>query len=376
MEFELTEEQVLLSDSVQRFTDNEYPFAKRQRLAKRERGFSDEHWQRFAELGWLALPFVEQDGGLAGGAVEITLLMEKLGASLVVEPYVPSIVLSGGAIKHAASAAQRAHWLPGIIEGTSQAALGFVEKQSRFELENIETTAFKDGNGYVLNGAKSVVFNGPAADILVVAARTGGESRDPDGISLFVVDAYTQGLNRRDYSTVDGLRASELTLDNVRVAGDALLGDTGSGLAALERTIDDGIVAVCAEAVGCMEALYKRTVEYCKSRTQFGQPIGKFQVLQHRMVDMFMAYEQCKSLMYVTAMRMDVGYGKEAQKAASAFKAQIGDAAKFVGQSAIQLHGGMGMTDHLDIGHYFKRLTAISTLFGDTDFHRRRYGRL
>ena len=374
MEFELTEQQVLLADSVQRFTDNEYPFSERQRIAQSDTGFSRDHWQRFAELGWLALPFSEADGGFSGGAVDTMLLMEKMGASLLVEPYLPTVILAGGAIKHGASAAQKSQLLPGLIDGTVLAALGFVEQQSRFDLSHVATTARQNGNGFVLNGAKLVVFNGPAADIIVVAARTRGETRDPNGISLFVIDAVAPGVSRRDDPMVDGLRASELLFDNVKLTADALLGEPGTGLATLERTIDEATVAIGAEAVGCMEVLYKDTVEYCKNRTQFGQPIGKFQVLQHRMVDMFMAYEQCKSLMYVTAMRMDAGYDVQARKAVSAFKAQIGESGRFIGQSAVQLHGGMGMTDDLNIGHYFKRLTAIGAIFGDADFHRHRYG--
>jgi alkylation response protein AidB-like acyl-CoA dehydrogenase len=220
------------------------------------------------------------------------------------------------------------------------------------------------------------VLNGPAADLLVVSARTGGKQRDEKGVSVFLVDANAEGVSRRDYPTVDGLRASEITFEDVKVGTDALLGKRGAGLAIIEQAIDDGIMAVGAEAVGCMEVLYKDTVEYCKTREQFGQPIGKFQVLQHRMVDMFMEHEQSKSLMYMAAMRLDEGYSSEAQKAVSAFKVQVGKSGRFVGQNAVQLHGGMGMTDELNIGHYFKRLTIIDTLFGNVDFHLKRFGRL
>ena len=254
--------------------------------------------------------------------------------------------------------------------------MAYAEPQGRFNLADLTTTAGKQGDGYVLNGHKAVVMNGPAADILVVSARTSGDQRDEEGVSVFVIDANAEGVNRRDYPTVDGMRASEVTLENVKVSADALLGDEGKGLAIIERTIDDGILAVGAEAVGCMEVLYKSTVEYCKTREQFGQPIGKFQVLQHRMVDMFMEHEQSKSLMYMAAMRMDEGYGPEAQKAVSAFKVQVGKSGRFVGQNAVQLHGGMGMTDELNIGHYFKRLTIIDTLFGNVDYHLKRFGRL
>ena len=318
----------------------------------------------------------EQDGGYGGGAVESMLMLEKFGKGLVVEPYLATVVLAGGAFKHGGSADQKAAHLPGIIDGSTQAALAYAEPQGRFNLADITTRANQDGEGFVLNGYKAVVLNGPAANLLVVSARTSGEQRDPEGVSLFIVDAGAAGVTRRDYPTVDGLRASEITFENVSVGADSVLGQVDQGLAVLEQVIDDGILAVGAEAVGCMEVLYKDTVEYCKTREQFGQPIGKFQVLQHRMVDMFMEHEQSKSLMYMAAMRLDEGYGPAAQKAVSAFKVQVGKSGRFVGQNAVQLHGGMGMTDELNVGHYFKRLTIIDTLFGNVDHHLKRFGAL
>lgn len=376
MDFSFTEEQTLLEESVARFIQNDYGFEARQKLVKSEQGFSADNWSTFAELGWLGVCFDEADGGFGGGAVEAMLMQENFGKGLVVEPYLATVVLAGGALKHAGSAAQKARYLPGIIDGSCQAALAYVEPQGRFNLADLTTRASKEGDGYVLNGYKAVVLNGPAADVLVVSARTSGDQRDRDGVSLFIVDAAAGGISRRDYPTVDGVRASEITFDNVKLDADALLGDAGSGLAALEHAIDDGILAVGSEAVGCMEVLYKDTVEYCKTRQQFGQPIGKFQVLQHRMVDMFMEHEQSKSLMYMAAMRMDEGYGPQAQKAVSAFKVQVGKSGRFVGQNAVQLHGGMGMTEELNIGHYFKRLTIIDTLFGNVDYHLKRFGQL
>ena len=374
MDFSFNEEQTLLSESVERFIQNDYDFESRQKLTKSDLGFSAEHWSTFAELGWLGVCFSEEDGGFGGGAVEAMLMAENFGRGLVVEPYLATVVLAGGALKYGGSAEQRAQYLPGIIDGSTQAALAYVEPQGRFNLADVTTTATAADGGYVLNGYKAVVLNGPAADFLVVSARTAGEQRDESGVSLFVVSADTAGISRRDYPTVDGLRASEITFENVAVGADALLGAEGEGLAILERAIDDGIMTVGSEAVGCMEVLYKETVEYCKTREQFGQPIGKFQVLQHRMVDMFMEHEQSKSMMFMAAMRMDEGYGEEAQKAASAFKVQVGKSGRFVGQNAVQLHGGMGMTDELNIGHYFKRLTIIDTLFGNVDYHLKRFG--
>jgi pimeloyl-CoA dehydrogenase small subunit len=376
MDFSFTEEQTLLEESVAKYIQNDYDFESRQKQVKSEDGFSRENWATFAELGWLGVPFAEEDGGFGGGAVESMLMAENFGKGLLVEPYLATVVLAGGAIKHGGNAEQKAKYLPGIVDGSTQAALAYAEPQGRFNLADLTTTASRQGDGYVLNGYKAVVMNGPAADILVVSARTSGDQRDEEGVSVFVVDANAEGVSRRDYPTVDGMRASEVTLENVAIGADALLGDEGKGLAIIERTIDDGIIAVGAEAVGCMEVLYKDTVEYCKTREQFGQPIGKFQVLQHRMVDMFMEHEQSKSLMYMAAMRMDEGYGPEAQKAVSAFKVQVGKSGRFVGQNAVQLHGGMGMTDELNIGHYFKRLTIIDTLFGNVDYHLKRFGRL
>ncbi len=376
MDFSFTDEQTLLEESVARFIQNDYGFEDRQKVIKSDLGFNAEHWSTFAELGWLGVPFTEADGGFGGGAVESMLMMENFGKGLVVEPYLATVVLAGGAIAYGGSSEQKAKYLPGIVDGTKQGALAYVEPQGRFNLADLVTTAQKDGDGYVLNGYKAVVLNGPSADVFVVSARTAGDQRDQQGVSLFVVDADLKGVGRRDYPTVDGMRASELTLENVKVGADALLGDEGAGLPLIERVIDEGIMAVGSEAVGCMEVLYKDTVEYCKTREQFGQPIGKFQVLQHRMVDMFMEHEQSKSLMYMAAMRLDEGYGPEAQKAVSAFKVQVGKSGRFVGQNAVQLHGGMGMTDELNIGHYFKRLTIIDTLFGNVDYHLKRFGRL
>jgi pimeloyl-CoA dehydrogenase small subunit len=374
MDFSLSEEQTLLQDSVARFIQNDYSFEARQKLVAGELGFSADNWRTFAELGWLGVPFSEDDGGFGGGAVESMLMLEQFGKGLVIEPYLATVVLAGGALKIAGSAEQKTTHLAGIIDGSVQAALAFAEPQGRYNLADLTTAARRDGDGWVLDGYKAVVLNGPAADLLVVSARTSGEQRDQDGVSLFLVPADAAGIERRDYPTVDGFRASEITFSGVPVGADAVLGEADQGLAILEQVIDEGILAVAAEAVGAMEVLYKATVEYCKTREQFGQPIGKFQVLQHRMVDMFMEHEQSKSLLYMAAMRLDEGYGPEARKAVSALKVQVGKSGRCVGQGAIQLHGGMGLTDELSVGHYFKRLTTIDSLFGNVDFHLKRFG--
>ena len=373
MDFSFTDEQALLQDSVQRFIQNSYAFDSRQKLIKTEDGFSRENWASFAELGWLALPFSEESGGFGGTAVETMILMEEFGKGLVVEPYLTTVLMSGSIIEAGGSSAQKEGVLAEIMAGTKLAALAYVEPQARFNLADVTTTATAEGDGYVINGFKGVVMGGPSADVLIVPARTAGEQRDEAGITLFLVDANSNGISKRDYPTIDGGRASEITLENVTVDASAVIGEVGGGFALLEVGINNGILGVGAEAVGAMEVLYKTTVEYCKTREQFGQPIGKFQVLQHRMVDMFMEHEQAKSLLYMAAIRMSENDADEARKAISALKVQIGKGGRFVGQQAIQLHGGMGMTDELNVGHYFKRLTAIETLFGNVDYHLKKY---
>jgi len=376
MDFSFSDEQALLQESVSRFITNDYGFDARQKNSRSELGYSVENWKTFAELGWLGVPFAESAGGFGGGAVELMLMMEEFGKGLVVEPYVSTVVACGTALNVAGSEQQQAEHIPSIVDGSKLWALAFAEPQSRFNLADLITSAKKDSGKYLVNGYKAVVVGGPNADFFIVSVRTSGEQRDREGVSLFIIPSDAPGVSTRDYPTVDGQRASELTLDNVELDESSLLGQEDHGLSVLEQATDLATLAVGSEAVGCMEVLYKDTVEYCKNREQFGQPIGKFQVLQHRMVDMFMEHEQSKSLMFMAAMRWDEGYGPEAQKAVSAFKVQVGKSGKFVGQGAVQLHGGMGMTDELNIGHYFKRLTIIDTMFGNVDHHLRRFGSL
>ena len=376
MDFSFSDEQTLLQESVSRFITNDYGFESRQKHSRSDAGYSLENWQTFAELGWLGVPFSENHGGFGGGAVETMLMMEEFGKGLVVEPYLATVVACGSALNEAGSEDQKTAYIPEIIDGSKLWALAFAEPQGRFNLADLTTTATANGGTYLLSGHKSVVINGPNANFFILSARSSGEQRDETGVSLFIVPSDAKGLSRRDYPTVDGQRASELILDNVELGESNRLGDEGQGLNILQQPIDFATLAIGSEAVGCMEVLYKDTVEYCKNREQFGQPIGKFQVLQHRMVDMFMEHEQAKSLMFMAAMRWDEGYGAQAQKAVSAFKVQVGKSGKFVGQSAVQLHGGMGMTDELNIGHYFKRLTIIDTMFGNVDHHLKRFGSL
>ncbi|HIE87206.1 MAG TPA: pimeloyl-CoA dehydrogenase small subunit [Pseudomonadales bacterium] len=376
MDFSFSEEQGLLQDSIQRYIQNSYTFDARQKILKSEEGFSRENWATFAELGWLALPFTEQSGGFGGTAVETMIMMEEFGKGLVVEPYVSTVIMAGSVIEAGGTTEHIEGALTEIMAGTKFASLAYVEPQARFNLADVTTTAKVEGDGYVINGFKGVVLGGPSADVLVVPARTSGDQKDESGITLFLVEASANGISKRDYPTIDGLQASEINLDKVSVPASAVLGEVDKGLGLLELGINNGILAVGAEAVGAMEVLYKTTVEYCKTREQFGQPIGKFQVLQHRMVDMFMEHEQAKSLLYMAALRMSEDDEVEALKAVSALKVQIGKGGRFVGQNAIQLHGGMGMTDELNVGHYFKRITAIETLFGNVDHHLKKYSQV
>jgi alkylation response protein AidB-like acyl-CoA dehydrogenase len=323
-------------------------------------------------MGLLGAPFTEDQGGLGGGPVETMIIMEEFGRGLVVEPYLGTVVLAGGFLRHGGTAAQQAQYIPEIIEGKRIFAFAFAEPQGRYSLADLTVNAKKSGAGYTLNGHKAVVIGAPWADTLVVTARTGGGQRDEKGISVFLVDKKAKGVSCRDYPTVDGLRASEVTFENVALDASALVGEADNGLPLIERVVDEGIAALSAEAIGAMKVLNDATVEYCKTRKQFGVPIGKFQVLQHRMVDMFMNYEQSVSITFMVTLKLGES-DHERRKAASAAKVQIGKAGRFIGQQAVQLHGGMGMTDELNIGHYFKRLTMIDTMFGNVDHHLRRY---
>jgi alkylation response protein AidB-like acyl-CoA dehydrogenase len=368
MDFSLNELQTMMADSVGKFIDNEYDFDTRQEYAGSERGFSDDVWKTFAELGWMAVPFAEEDGGLGGGPAEIMVLMQSLARGLVVEPYIANVILAGGILKRFANETQKEQWLHPMIAGELQATLAFNEPQARYELANVATTATKDSNHWVLNGRKGLVLNGGTSDLLLIPARTAGDIGDEHGITLFAVAADSDGLSCNAYATVDGLRAAEITLEGVRVSGDAVLGNVDEGYAALSATIDDATIAVCAEAVGIMYALKDKTVQYSKDRSQFGVPIGSFQALQHRMVDMLMACEQAQSLLMWAVMTNAEG-SDESRRAVSAMKYMIGTAGQKLGEEAVQIHGGMGVTWELDVAHYFKRLTAICTLFGNADWH-------
>ena len=372
MDFSFTEEQTLLRNSVQGLLAAKYDFDARRKIVKSADGWSPEIWAQFAEMGLLAAPFTEEQGGFGGGAIETMIVMEEMGRNLVVEPYLETVVIAGGFLREGANADQQAAHIPGIVDGSTVWAFAYAEPQGRYNLADLVTTAKKDGEGYVLNGYKAVVLGAPWAQKLIVTARTSGGQRDRDGVSVFIVDKSAAGVSTRDYPTVDGRRASEITFENVKLGADALIGTEGKGLPLVEKITDQAIAALSAEAVGCMGELNKATVEYCKTRKQFGVPIGKFQVLQHRMVDMFMAYEQSVSMTYMVNLKLEEDEA-ERIKAAAGAKVQIGKAGRFVGQQSVQLHGGMGMTDELNVGHYFKRLTMIDTQFGNIDYQLKRY---
>ena len=372
MDFDLSEEQRLLKDSVDGLLASSYDFDQRKKYAAEKGGWSKSVWNKLAEQGLLGLPFSEDDGGFGAGAVEIMLVMEALGKALVLEPYLATVVLGGGFLRHGASAEQKAAHIPSIIDGSKTFAFAQLEKNSRYDLGDVSTTAKKKGAGWVIDGEKFVVLNGASADTLIVTARTKGRQRDRSGVGVFLVPANSKGISIKGYPTQDGLHAADITLSGVEVGADAAIGDPENALPLIERVVDEARIAMCAEAVGAMDESLKSTVEYLKTRTQFGVAIGTFQTLQHRAADMFVAVEQARSMSMFATMASDFKDAKERANAVAAAKVQIGKSLKFVGQQAIQLHGGIGMTMEAKIGHYFKRLTMIENTFGDTDFHLNR----
>ncbi|HEU4726352.1 MAG TPA: acyl-CoA dehydrogenase family protein [Kofleriaceae bacterium] len=376
MNFDFTEEQNQLREALARLLDRGYEFDKRKQIVASEPGYSREIWRQLADLGALSIALPEQDGGAGGNAVDTLVIMEALGRRLVVEPYLPSVVLGAGLIARAGSPAQRAQLLPRLGAGQHLLALAHDEADSRYELARVATRARAEAGGYVLDGKKTVVLGGSTADTLIVSARTAGEPGDPAGVSLFLVDATSPGVTRHGYATQDGQRAADVTLAGVRVGGDAALGPAGGGVALVEHAIEHGIAALCAEAIGVMAVLVELTSSYVKTRKQFGVPIGQFQVLQHRLADMLMRVEQARSMAYLVATTVDSTDAAQRRRVAAAAKTTVDQAGRFVGQQAIQLHGGIGVTDEAPVSHYFKRLTIIGMTFGDADHHLGRYSDL
>ncbi len=378
MDFTYTETQDMLRDTLARFLADTYDFESRKKMLASTDGRDPGIWRALAQdLGILSAPFAEKHGGMDGGALENVIMMEELGKVIAIEPYLQTVVIGGGALKHSAilsaeGSAIADAMIPEIIAGNATIAFAYAEPQGRFDLANLRTTAKADGAGYVLNGHKGVVHAAPWASHLLVTARTGGSQRERGGVELFLIDAKSPGIVRRDYPTVDGFCASEIYFENVAVPGDALL---PGGLALIEQIVDEATVAVCAEACGVARKLHEGTLDYSKQRQQFGQPIGRFQVLQHRMADMFIEVEQIVSMTLMATLKLDL---PEAQRkaAVSLAKAKVSRSVKFVGQNAVQTHGGIGITLELAIGHYFKRATMIETQFGTADHHLERFEQL
>jgi pimeloyl-CoA dehydrogenase small subunit len=374
VDFAYSPDQELLRDSLARLLTDQYDFEARKRIVLAG-GMSRDMWSRFADLGLLALPFAESDGGLGGGAVETLIVMEAFGRHLVLEPYLACVILAGGCLRYGATEAQRHRLVPRLIDGSSLLAFAHVERGARFELAHVATTARRDGDGWRLDGAKHYVLHGQGADALLVSARISGAARDPEGLALFLVDCNAPGLARRGYVTQDGTLAADLRLSDVQVAGDALIGVPGEALPLIERVVGDALAALCAEAVGAMARALEITVEYLKVRKQFGVAIGSFQALQHRAVDLLVLVEQARSMALYAAMMSGEPDMTERARALSAAKYLVGRAGRQVGEQAVQLHGGIGMTEECQVGHYYRRLSMLELLFGDSHHHLRRLAR-
>ena len=372
MNFDLSEEQGMLRDNIARYIQEEYDFAARNQVLAGADGFSREHWQTFAKLGWLSIPFAEEHGGLGGSAVDTMLIMEQLGRGLVLEPYLATVLLFGGLVQAAGSGTQQEALLPGLISGELQGAFAWLERQSRFDLNAVSTRATSAADGYVIDGEKTVVFNGLAAEQLLVSARN---SDAADDISLFLVAPTADGVTRTGYRLMDGQQVATIRFDQVAVPATALCGERGRAAAVIAAVVDAASLALCAEAVGIMARLNEITIEFARTREQFGAPIGSFQALQHRMVDTFMAYEQVKSLLY-RAVCATLEDSADAPRSLHALKTLVARAGQRIGGEAIQIHGGMGLTEELSVGHYVRRLMMINTTFGNGDYHQQRFNAL
>jgi len=374
MDFDLTEEQSLIRDQLDRLLTDRYGFEARQKYMRSAEGFSPDMWAAYAEMGLMALPFAEEHGGIGGGPVETMIVMEAFGRVLALEPYFATVVLGGGFLRTGASEEQKAELIPGIADGSTKYAFAQTERGARYDLAHVSTRAIDDGAGWILSGSKSLVLHGDSADRLIVTARTAGKPGEQAGVGVFVVDASAKGVTRRGYPTQDGLRAAEISFDGVRA--DHLLGDPDNGMPLVRAVVDQAIAALAAEAVGVMGAMHALTLDYLKVRKQFGVPIGQFQVLQHKAVDMFIATEQMRSIAMFATMMADSDDATERARAVHAAKVELGRGGRLAGENAIQLHGGVGMTAEYAVTHYFKRLTMMNTLFGDGDHHLRRLAAL
>lgn len=371
MHFNFTDEQEMLRDSLARFLREKYDFETRTAIIASDEGWSREIWGQLAEMGLMAVAFPEEYDGLDGNGIDTMVIMEEFGKALLVEPYLASVVLAGGLLKDAGGPHAK-ELIPQIAAGAMVAGFGFAEPRSRFDLFHVETIAEPQGDGFVLNGHKAVVLAGSIADRLIISARTSGKSRDRDGISLFVINPKAPGVTLQAYPTIDGLQAADVIFENVQLGSEALLGEQGKALASIEKIIDQAIAAISAEAMGMCRRMVELTQEFCQTRQQFGQPLSKFQVLQHRMVDMLIYTEEMTSMAYMAAAKLESPTVERAQAAAAA-KVQLGKSCIFVGESAVQLHGGMGITEEMAIGHYFMHGTMLELLFGNTEHYMKRY---
>jgi alkylation response protein AidB-like acyl-CoA dehydrogenase len=373
MNFNLSEEQGQIRDGIARFVAENYAYDQRNAVVAMPHGFSAQHWQQFAELGWLSIPFGEEHGGFGGGPVDTMVIMQEFGRGLVAEPYLATVILFGGLLQAGASDAVKNDCVPRIIAGELQGAFAFLERQSRYAMTDIRARATQQGDQWLLNGEKTVVLNGGAAQKLIVAARSSGAQADTAGITLLLVDAASKGVQRTVYRMTDGQEAANITFNDV--VADAVIGTAGEGLAVMTPVVDAARLAVCANALGAMESLNSRTLDYCKTREQFGVAISSFQALQHRMVDTFAACENVRSLLYRAVCAAQEG-SEDEQRSLLALKFMTGRAGRLIGGEAIQLHGGMGVTDELPVGSYVKRLMIINNFFGDADYHQQLFSQL
>ena len=377
MNFDQTEEQQLLADSIRKFLAKDYDFERRKKIVASAEGYSEPVWATFAEMGLTALPFSADHGGFGGGAVDMMGVMEAMGEGLVIEPYLATVGLAGQLIARAGSAAQKKAILPAVLEGKLKLAFAQTERGSRYDLAHVATIAKKAGNGWQLDGEKCVVLGAPCAEKLVVSARTSGNPADGKGISLFLVDREAPGVVLKSYRTLDEQRAADVELKGVKAGADALVGAEGGALPVIEEVMDFATALICSEAVGAMKSANDATLEYLKTRKQFGVTIGTFQALQHRMVDMYVSAEQARSMACLAASKADTAESvAERKRAISAAKVRVAEACRHVAQESVQLHGGMGMTEELKVSHTFRRLTMIAQQFGDAEHHLERFSAL
>jgi alkylation response protein AidB-like acyl-CoA dehydrogenase len=373
MNFDYTEEQQLLADTLKRFLATNYTFDARAKIMASAAGYSEDVWAALADMGLLGLPFDTAYGGFGGSAVDVMIVMEAMGEGLVVEPYLATVGLGGQVVAHAGTEAQKKEILPAVVQGKAKLALAQTERVARYDLQHVATRARRAGERWVLDGEKCAVLHGGCADLLVVSARTAGKSTDPRGISLFLVRRDIPGITTQEYRTIDNLRAIDIQFSGTVVPGEALIGLEGDGFTLLEEVMDYGTALLCAEAVGAIRYANEATLAYLKTRRQFGVPIGSFQALQHRMVDMLISYEQAWSMACLACVKVDTAEAAERRRVVSAAKVKIADACRHISQEAVQLHGGMGMTEELKISHTFRRLTMIAQTFGDVDHHLERF---